>query len=141
MSLCAGLNIGRRGQRIPFAVFGSRWKICGKLRSHDNWQQGGNGEAVLDAGPSDAKLWIKQPEPARFFLTYSTPGANWLVPYGGESCESLVRDERGLARDDVARLCDGCVWGLNAAAGMVSRVELQVGAGLVQAGRCISDLV
>ena len=52
---------------------------------HDYWQQGGNGEAEIDAGPGEAKLWIKQPEPARFFVTYSAPEADWHVPYGGDS--------------------------------------------------------
>ncbi len=72
---------------------------------HDYWQQGGNGEAEIDAGPGEAKLWIKQPEPARFFVTYSAPGANWLVPYAGGSCESLVRDERGGDPFWIPRAC------------------------------------
>jgi hypothetical protein len=66
-----------------------------RSRPHSYWQLGGNGEAILDPGPGEPKLWIKQPEPGRFFLTYSHPEANWLVPYRGGSCEDLVRDERG----------------------------------------------
>lgn len=72
---------------------------------HEYWQQGGNGEAMLDAGPGEAQLWIKQPEPAKFFVTYSAPGANWLVPYEGGSCESLVLDERGGDPFWIPRAC------------------------------------
>ena len=72
-------------------------QLEGILRSspHEYWQQGGNGQAVLDAGRGEAELWIKQPEPARFFFTYAGPKADWLVPYDGGSCESLVQDECG----------------------------------------------
>jgi hypothetical protein len=62
---------------------------------HAYWQQGGNSEAILDASPGGPSLWIKQPEPERYFVTYSKPSANWLVPYDGGSCETLVQDERG----------------------------------------------
>jgi hypothetical protein len=62
---------------------------------HSYWQQGGNSEAILAAGPGEPNLWIKQPLPERFFITYSKPSHNWLVPYDGGPCESLVEDERG----------------------------------------------
>jgi|GEM_PF-6952525 len=77
------------------------------LRSspHDYWRRGGNGEAVIDAGRGEAQLWIKQPEPGWFFLTYSAPGADWLVPYGGGDCESLVQDERGGNPFWIPRAC------------------------------------
>jgi hypothetical protein len=74
-------------------------------RPHSYWQQGGNGEATLDAGPGEPSLWIKQPEPGRFLLTYSHPPANWLVPYNGGSCEDLVRDERGGDLFLIPRAC------------------------------------
>jgi hypothetical protein len=74
-------------------------------RPHSYWQQGGNGEATLDAGPGAPSLWIKQPEPGRFFLTYAHPPANWLVPYAGGSCEELVRDERGGDPFLIPRAC------------------------------------
>lgn len=62
---------------------------------HSYWQQGGNGEAILDAGPGKPNLWIKQPGPGRFFITYADPPNDWLVPFNGESCEDLVAEERG----------------------------------------------
>jgi hypothetical protein len=74
-------------------------------RPHAYWQQGGNGEAVLDAGPGEPSLWIKQPEPGRFFLTYSHPPANWLVPYSGGPREDLIRDERGGDPFLIPRAC------------------------------------
>lgn len=64
-------------------------------RPHAFWQLGGNGEAELIAGVGGPSLWIKQPEPGQFFVTYSQPLTNWLVPYNGGSCEEVVRDERG----------------------------------------------
>lgn len=67
------------------------------------WQQGGNGEASLDAG--QASLWIKQPEPDRFFLTLARPPEDWLVPYNGQSCELLVEDERGGDPFWIPRAC------------------------------------
>lgn len=72
---------------------------------HSYWQQGGNGEASLDAGPGKASLWIKQPEPNRYFLTFVEASADWLVPYNGESCESLVEDERGGNPFWIPRAC------------------------------------
>jgi hypothetical protein len=69
------------------------------------WQQGANGEAILDAGPDKPSLWIKQPEPGRFFVTYSRPPANWLVPFNGGSCEELVADERGGDPFLIPRAC------------------------------------
>ncbi len=62
---------------------------------HAYWQQGGNGEAILDARPGEPSLWLKQPLPERFLVTYSKPPADWLVPYDGGSCLPLVKDERG----------------------------------------------
>jgi hypothetical protein len=72
---------------------------------HSYWQQGGNGEAILDVGPGEASLWIKQPEAGRFFLTYSVPPADWLVPYTGGSCEEFVPDERGGDSFLIPRAC------------------------------------
>ena len=62
---------------------------------HSYWQQGGNGEAILGGDSGEAALWVKQPEPGWFFVTYSKPPADWLVPYDGRPCESLIEDERG----------------------------------------------
>lgn len=73
--------------------------------SHSYWQQGGNGEAILDAGPNGPALWVKQPEPGKFFFTYSRPSANWLVPYNGDSCEDLLNDERGGDPFLIPRAC------------------------------------
>lgn len=69
----------------------------GVLRNspHSYWKQGGNGEAILDAGPGSPSLWIKQPEPDMFFVTFSRPPENWLVPFDGGSCAALIEDERG----------------------------------------------
>ncbi|WP_169975561.1 hypothetical protein [Tautonia rosea] len=72
---------------------------------HGYWQQGGNGEAILDDDSREASLWIKQPEPDRFFVTYSKPPADWLVPYDGGSCASLVEDERGGDPFWIPRAC------------------------------------
>jgi hypothetical protein len=72
---------------------------------HEYWQRGGNGEASLDAGPGLPSLSIKQPEPARFFMTFAKPLENWLVPYDGASCEELVRDERGGDPFWIPRAC------------------------------------
>jgi hypothetical protein len=72
---------------------------------HAYWQQGGNGEAILNAGPNEPALWIKQPEPGLFFLTYSHPPANWLVPYSGGSCQALIKDERGGDPLMIPRAC------------------------------------
>jgi hypothetical protein len=69
------------------------------------WQQGGNGEAMLNAGVGKPSLWIKQPEPGRFFITYANPPANWLVPYNGEPCTELVPDERGGDPFLIPRAC------------------------------------
>lgn len=74
-------------------------------RSHAYWQHGGNGEAVLNSGPGDPAMWIKQPEPGEFFLTYSHPPANWLVPYRGGECETVVEDERGGDPFLIPRAC------------------------------------
>ncbi len=76
-----------------------------RTRPHSYWQSGGNGEASLDAGPGEPALWIKQPEPGWFFLTYSRPDTNWLVPYSGGSCEDLVQDERGGDLFLIPRAC------------------------------------
>lgn len=74
-------------------------------RPYACWQGGGNGEAILDAGAGGPSLWIKQPEPGRFFLTYAHPPANWLVPYTGGPCEDLVHDERGGDPFLIPRAC------------------------------------
>jgi len=76
-----------------------------RARPHSYWQQGGNGEAALNAGPGGPSLWIKQPEPERFFLTFAKPPADWLVPYNGGSCESLIEDERGGDPFWIPRAC------------------------------------
>jgi hypothetical protein len=77
-----------------------------RARPHSYWQSGGNAEGSLHAGPGEPMLWIKQPEPGWFFLTYSHPdAANWLVPYSGGSCEDLVRDERGGDLFLIPRAC------------------------------------
>ena len=82
-------------------------QLEGILRTspHSYWQQGGNGEAALDAGPDGASLWIKQPEPGRFFITYAKPPANWLVPHNGELCVELITDERGGDPFLIPRAC------------------------------------
>jgi len=72
---------------------------------HEYWQRGGNGEACLDAGPGLPSLWIKQPVPERFFVTYAKPPENWLVPYDGGSCEELIEDERGGDPFWIPRAC------------------------------------
>jgi hypothetical protein len=69
------------------------------------WQQGGNGEASLDAGPGGPSLWIKQPEPDWFFVTFSRWPDNWLVPYDGRPCDALVQDERGGDPFWIPRAC------------------------------------
>jgi hypothetical protein len=69
------------------------------------WQQGGNGEASLEAGPGRPSLWIKQPEPGRFFFTYAAPPHDLLVPFDGGSCEPLIRDERGGDPFWIPRAC------------------------------------
>lgn len=76
-----------------------------RTSTHAYWQQGGNGEAILDADPSGPSIWIKQPEPGRFFLTFSKPPENWLVPYDGTSCDDLVEDERGGDPFWIPRAC------------------------------------
>lgn len=76
-----------------------------RTSSHSYWQQGGNGEAILDAGPGKPGLWIKQPERGRFFITYAEPSATWLVPFNGGSCEDLVSDERGGDPFLIPRAC------------------------------------
>jgi hypothetical protein len=76
-----------------------------RFSSHDYWQQGGNGEAMLDGGPGEPELWIKQPEPRQFFVTYFVPKADSLVPYDGSSCEALVEDERGGNPFWIPRAC------------------------------------
>lgn len=72
---------------------------------HAYWQQGGNGEAMLDAGPGESKLLMKQPEPGWFFFTLLQPSKNDLVPYNGGSCEELVKDERGGDPFYIPRAC------------------------------------
>jgi hypothetical protein len=74
-------------------------------QSHSYWQQGGNGEATLDAGSGEPSLWISQPESGLFFMTFSHPPANWLVPYNGGPCEELVADERGGDPFLIPRAC------------------------------------
>jgi hypothetical protein len=76
-----------------------------RISPHSYWQQGGNGEAILDAGPGKPRVWIKQPEPGRFFITYCKPPANWLVPFNGDSCDDLVSDERGGDPFLIPRAC------------------------------------
>lgn len=72
---------------------------------HEYWQQGGNGEATLGYGPGWPALWIKKPEPALFFITYSHPSLDWVVPYDGGSCEALVENERGGDPFWIPRAC------------------------------------
>jgi hypothetical protein len=72
---------------------------------HSYWQQGGNGEAILDAGRAGPSIWIKQPEPERFFVTFCKPPADWLVPYDGGPCEQLIQDERGGDPFWIPRAC------------------------------------
>ncbi len=74
-------------------------------RPYTYWRQGGNAEAIVATGPGGPLLGIKQPEPGWFFLTFFHPPANWLVPYGGGSCEDLVRDERGGDPFLIPRAC------------------------------------
>jgi hypothetical protein len=77
------------------------------LRTHPHtyWQQGGNGEAIVDSGPGGPSLWIKQPEPERFFITFANPPDNWLVPYDGDPCKSFIEDERGGDPFSIPRPC------------------------------------
>ncbi len=64
-------------------------------RPHSYWQQGGNGEALIDGEPGETSLWIKQPESGRFFVAILRAKEDWLVPYDGGSSDSLVEDECG----------------------------------------------
>jgi hypothetical protein len=72
---------------------------------HSYWLQGGNGEASLEADGGDPALWIKQPEPGRFFLTFSSGRDAWLVPFDGGTCDMLVEDERGGDPFWIPRAC------------------------------------
>lgn len=83
---------------------------------HLYWQQGGNGEASLEVGPGLPSLWIKQPEPLLFFVTFFKPRTDWLVPYNGESCDALIRDERG---GDPFWIPRACVIGMDQAVDVV----------------------
>src|SRR6476646_7743992 len=80
-----------------------------KQSGHAYWQQGGNGEAAIRVGkrPGDNRmtshrvtypdgtkaeylagqpqLWIKQPEPGRFFFTWNNH-EGLVVPYNGSGC-------------------------------------------------------
>lgn len=69
------------------------------------WQQGGNGEAILETQPGSVSLWIKQPEPGRFFFTYARAFHDWLSPFDGQSCEQLIQDERGGDPFWIPRAC------------------------------------
>lgn len=94
---------------------------------HDYWLQGGNGEAAIRVGrrPGDRRkvahsvlrpdgssaeflvgfpeLWIKQPEPDKFYFTWCS-GDMW-IPYDGSGCEAYVMDERGGDPFKIARAC------------------------------------
>jgi hypothetical protein len=95
----------------------------------DYWFRGGNGEASLDVvrEPGDTvgsrrsmatadgvtvvyaagqpSLWIKQPEPGWYFVTWSPPDGEELVPYDGSSIEPFVVEERGGEPFRVPRAC------------------------------------
>ena len=42
---------------------------------------------------------------AQFFVTFAVRKADWLVPYDGGSCESLIQDERGGDPFWIPRAC------------------------------------
>jgi hypothetical protein len=93
------------------------------------WLRGGNGEATLDVvrEPGDPvashramttsegvtveyaagqpSLWIKQPEPDWYFVTWSRSAGEELVPYDGSSIEPFVVEERGGEPFRVPRAC------------------------------------
>jgi hypothetical protein len=95
----------------------------------DYWLQGGNGEATLDVAREPGEpvashralttadgvtveyatgqpsLWIKQPEPGWYFITWSPAGGEELVPYDGSSIEPFVVEERGGEPFRVPRAC------------------------------------
>lgn len=95
----------RMRRQPPTATATAQLERVLRTSPHAYWPQGGNGEVILDAGPGQASLWIKQPEPERFFVTFSKPPVGWLVPYDGGSCASLVRDERGGDPFWISRAC------------------------------------
>ena len=94
---------------------------------YEYWQRGADGEAAIRVAkrPGDGRrvshgvikpdglkveyaagqpeLWIKQPEPGRFFFTWDSQG--WFVPYDGSGCEAFVMDERGGDPFKIPRAC------------------------------------
>lgn len=100
-----------------------------RCTDHDYWRQGGDGEAALRVGrrPGDRRkaycavitpqgvgaefsaeqpeLWIKQPEPGRFFFTWNGEAEGWVVPYDGSDCEAFIMDERGGDPFKIPRAC------------------------------------
>jgi hypothetical protein len=94
---------------------------------HEYWLQGGNGEAAIRVGRRTGdkrrlshsvrrpdgtgaeflwgypEIWIKQPEPGKFYFTWS--GHEMWIPYDGTGCEAYVMDERGGDPFKIARAC------------------------------------
>ncbi|HEX7380406.1 MAG TPA: hypothetical protein VF278_25050 [Pirellulales bacterium] len=95
---------------------------------HEYWQRGGDGEAAIrvakrhddgrnvshavilrdgtkvEYAAGQPELWIKQPEPERFFLTWDCHQGP-IVPYDGSGCEAFVMDERGGNPFKIPRAC------------------------------------
>ena len=96
---------------------------------HRYWLQGGNGEAAInvirepheevpshrslitpdgirvDFVNDQPSLWIKSPEPNRFFITWCRLPEGEFVPYDGSSIEPFVVEERGGDPFRVPRAC------------------------------------
>jgi hypothetical protein len=96
---------------------------------HSYWLRGGNGEAAInvireqgenvgargslitrdgvrvDYVAGQPSLWIKQPEPGWFFITWCHLPEGEFVPYDGSSIEPFVVEERGGDQFRVPRAC------------------------------------